>query len=205
MTPAVVLLLANAPSSAPSTPAETSGGSEIAVVRASHPEIVVPAVHSLTLLTTMRATEAYLWPEPFARTQSFGEHYEEAVTKPPIFDPHKPFMRWDGDSLTINVVGHGLFGSELYLRARQCRFGWGGSFAFAAATSALWEYGFEGSGVRPSAQDLVYTPLMGLVLGEVRYQIHRAAGSLHEPAARSVVRALVDPFGELERGLGTDC
>jgi hypothetical protein len=169
------------------------------------PNLVVPAAHSVALMTTMRITESVLWPDPFSRTRWFGAHYEEAFTKAPIFDADKPFMRWDGDSLVVNVVGHGLFGSELYLRARQCRLGWAGSLAFAAASSTLWEYGFEGNGVRPSAQDLVYTPLMGMGLGEVRYLVWQAAGSIQSPVGRGVLRGVVDPFGELERAAGTDC
>lgn len=161
--------------------------------------IEVPALHSLALMTVMRGTESYLWPDPFSKPQYFGAHYKEAFTRPPLFDGSQPFMRWDYDSLLINVGGHALFGSELYLRARQCRFGVLGSVAFAAATSALWEYGFEANGVRPSAQDLVFTPLAGLVLGEARYYVHRAAKNL------PVVRWVVDPFGEIERAAGTGC
>jgi hypothetical protein len=168
-------------------------------------EIVVPAVHGLALMTVMRATEAVLWPDPFARPRWFGAHYEEAFTRPPKFDERRSFMRWDGDPLFVNTVLHGLFGSELYLRARQCRLGWGGALAFAAATSAVWEYAFEANGVRPSAQDLVYTPLMGLALGEARYLLHRAAGGMWSPVARGAVRAVLDPLGELERLAGTDC
>lgn len=168
------------------------------------PNIVVPAFHGVALMAVMRTTESILWPEPFARPEQFADHYKEAFSEPPKFDPHQPFMRWDGDPLLVNTVGHGLFGSELYLRARQCRFGWAGSLAFAAATSAVWEYGIEANGARPSAVDLVYTPLAGMALGELRYFIHRAAGGSHS-AAGTVVRALVDPFGELERGLGAEC
>lgn len=162
------------------------------------PNIVVPAFHGVALMAVMRTTESMLWPEPFARPAQFGDHYKDAFTKPPIFDTREPFMRWDGDPLVVNTVGHGLFGSELYLRARQCRFGWAGSLAFAAATSALWEYGFEANGVRPSGVDLVYTPLAGMALGELRYFLHHASGS-------RVVKAVVDPFGELERAAGSDC
>ncbi len=169
------------------------------------PDIVVSGVHGLALMTVMRATETVLWPDPFARTSSFSTRYAEAFTAPPKLDTSQPFMRWDGDPLFINVVGHGVFGSELYLRARQCRFGWGGALAFAAATSAVWEYGFEANGVRPSAQDLVYTPLMGLALGELRYALHRAAGRFTSPAAKDIVRAVVDPLGELERAAGSGC
>ncbi|MBX3234378.1 MAG: DUF3943 domain-containing protein [Labilithrix sp.] len=166
------------------------------------PDIVVPAVHSLALMTVMRATASYLWPDPFSKPQYFAAHYEEAFTMPPKFDRSQPFMQWDGDNLLINVVGHGLFGSELYLRARQCRFGVVGSFAFAAATSALWEYGFEANGVRPSAQDLVFTPLAGIALGEARYFVHRATKDVRHV---EWVRWVVDPFGEIERAAGTGC
>lgn len=202
MTPAAILLLAAA--TANGTVPEA--GSEGMRTRTStEPAIVTPAVHGLALMTVMRATETYLWPDPFAKHQWFAAKYEEAFTRPPIFESDRPFMRWDGDPLVINTVGHGLFGSELYLRARQCRLGWAGALAFAAGTSAVWEYGFEANGVRPSALDLVYTPLMGLGLGEARYQVHRLAGGLGSKVTRGVVRAVVDPLGELERAAGTDC
>lgn len=206
VTPAALLWLATAADAVVhDTPMAAEAPDPVVDTRPPRVEIVVPAVHGLALMSVMRATEAYLWPDPFARPQWFGAHYEEAFSQPPIFDASKPFMRWDGDPLVVNAVGHGLFGSELYLRARQCRLGWAGALAFAAGTSALWEYGFEANGVRPSAQDLVYTPLMGLLLGEARYQIHRAAGSIRGAAARGVVRGVVDPLGELERVAGTDC
>lgn len=163
-----------------------------------------PIVHGLALLTVMRVGEAILFPEPFAETRLsvLADRYDAAFTQPPLFDPHKPFMRWDGDSLFINVVGHGGLGSELYLRARSCHFGVLGSTVFAAAGSAAWEFLFEASGVRPSGQDLVYTPLAGLVLGEARYAIAGWGRHLDTSWARSVVPAVVDPFGELERQSG---
>jgi len=49
--------------------------------------VVVPALHNLALMSVMRATESYLWPDPFSKTQYFGARYEEAFTKAPIFDP----------------------------------------------------------------------------------------------------------------------
>lgn len=155
------------------------------------PDLVVPTLHSVALMTAMRVTETVIWPDPFARTEHFGAHYEEAFTKPPIFP--------DGDPWYVNVVGHALFGSELYLRARTCRLGWAGSLAFAAVGSAVWEYGFEANGVRPSAFDLVYTPLSGIALGELRYVVLRSA------SPKSAIRWIVDPFGEGERALGTGC
>ncbi len=172
---------------------------------AEAPDVVVPAVHGLALMTVMRAVETVIWPEPFARPELFAESWKRAFTEPPLFDRRQPFMRWDGDPLLVNAGGHALFGSELYMRARTCRFPWGGALAFAAATSALWEYGFEANGVRPSALDLVYTPVSGLLLGEARFQLWRLAGGIGSRTWRSVTRAVLDPLGETERAFGSRC
>lgn len=169
------------------------------------PELAVPVVHAVALMTGMRIAESILYPDPFSRPQHFAAHYRDALTKLPIFDTARRPFEWDGDPWPINVFGHGLFGSELYLRARTCRLPWYGALAFAAASSTVWEYAFEGNGVRPSALDLVYTPLAGIALGEGRFVLWRAAGAVEGRALRGVLRAAVDPFGEIERGLGAGC
>jgi hypothetical protein len=175
------------------------------VETAPEPVYAVPVVHDAALMVVMRGVETAIWPDPFARTQYFGAHYEEAFTRPPIFDTHKRAFEWDGDPWPVNVFGHALFGSELYMRARTCRVPWYGSIAFAAAGSTLWEYAFEANGVRPSGLDLVWTPLVGSALGEGRFAIWRAAAGFESKTARIVVRAVVDPLGEAERALGTGC
>lgn len=175
------------------------------VVTKPRANLVVPALHNVALMSVMRGVESYLWPDPFSRPQYFAAHYEEAFTRPPIFDARKPAFRWDGDSITINVLGHGVLGSELYMRARQCHLGVAGSLAAAAISSTVWEYVFEGNGVRPSAQDLVFTPLAGLVLGELRFLGYEAAARIARPVTRHVVQAVLDPLGELERVAGAPC
>lgn len=167
----------------------------------------VPALHALGLLTSMRLTEAYLWPQPFAELNRFAlaRHYDEAYSKPPLWDRSHPPFEEDGDRWYINVVGHGLFGSELYLRARTCRLQPWQALAFTALSSAAWEYGFEASGVRPSALDLTFTPLAGVLLGEVRFIAWRAARGLHPGPVRSALSGLLDPLGETERALGAPC
>ncbi|OQB11725.1 MAG: hypothetical protein BWY17_03541 [Deltaproteobacteria bacterium ADurb.Bin207] len=172
------------------------------------PRWTPPTVHVLTMFSVVRATEALLWPDPFAETDPaiWGQHYKEAWTRPPIFEPSRPAFSWDGDRWEINVIGHGLMGSEAYLRARQCKFGWLGALAFTAGSTVVWEYGFEANGVRPSAQDLVYTPISGLALGEARFVLWKSASQISHPTLRSVLRGLVDPFGELSRGTSIfDC
>jgi hypothetical protein len=167
----------------------------------------VPTLHALGLMTGMRLTEAYLWPEPFAETNraELGLHYHQAFTRWPRWDRGRPLFEADGDRWQINVLGHGAFGSELYLRARVCRFSMWQALLFTGLASASWEFGFEANGVRPSALDLTFTPLSGLVLGEARYQGWRATRGLQPGALRGAHRAVLDPFGELERALGTPC
>lgn len=166
---------------------------------------LVPSLHSLGLMLVMRGTETYLWPEPFAKVSWFAYHYERAFTRPPLFDDSRPLFEADGDRWELNVIGHGLFGSELYVRARTCRKPVWQALAFTAAASTLWEYGFEANGVRPSALDLVYTPVSGLLLGEARFQLLELARGMPRGPRRSALGALVDPLGELERLLGAPC
>jgi hypothetical protein len=165
----------------------------------------VPSLHALGLMTVMRGSEAYLWPEPFANTSRFGYHYEQAYTRPPLWESSRPLFEKDGDRWQLNVIGHGLFGSELYLRARACRKPLWQALLFTSAASTAWEYGFEANGVRPSALDLVYTPAAGLILGEGRFQLLKLARGMTVGTARTTLRAVVDPLGELERLLGAPC
>lgn len=68
-----------------------------------------------------------------------------------------------------------------------------------ALASTTWEYLVEGPWKRPSAIDLVWTPLVGgLLLGEARYRLYRATDW-------GILRTLLDPFGSLERAAGAGC
>jgi len=167
---------------------------------------LVPALHGVGLLTAQRVGAMLLWQRAFSLEDGDRNlrFLREAYTEPPKFDPGRRLFEWDGDRWQINLVGHGLMGSELYLRARQCGHGALPAIAFAAISSAVWEYGVEVYNARPSANDLVWTPLGGALLGELRYATWEIAGRLPR-GWRTVLRAVVDPFGELERALGTPC
>lgn len=158
------------------------------------------------LMLGMRLTEVWLWPEPFAETRPsiLRERYRDAFTNPPKWDSRAPWFQWDGDRWFINVIGHAAFGSELYLRARRCDFHPLGAFALTVASSTVWEYGYEASGVRPSAFDLIYTPVSGFVIGEARHWLVRRAQHL-DSGWRTLVTVLLDPFGEAERAIGLPC
>ena len=167
---------------------------------------LVPALHGTGLLLVQRVAAMRLWPHAFSLESGDRdlEHLRVAFTQPPVFDPHRHLFEWDGDRWEINFFGHGLMGSELYLRARQCQHGFGASFAFAAIGAAVWEYGVEVWNSRPSANDLLWTPLGGALIGELRFVTWEMADALPR-VARGIVRAVVDPFGELERALGAPC
>jgi hypothetical protein len=171
------------------------------------PRLTPPVLHALGLLTVMRTSEAFLWPSPFAETNrvTLALHYQAAFSRPPLWDSSRPLFEQDGDRWQINVLGHGLFGSELYLRARTCHFRAWQALLFTSVASATWEYGVEANGVRPSALDLAFTPLAGLVLGEARFQAWRAARRIDAGALRSTLSAVLDPLGDLERALGSPC
>jgi hypothetical protein len=171
------------------------------------PSWSIPSLHALGLMTTMRLTEAVIWPEPFADTDlsRMGRSYEAAFTRPPKWDSSKAAFEWDGDPWWVNGIGHALFGSELYLRARTCKNSILPALAFTAISSTVWEYGFEANGVRPSGLDLWYTPAAGLVLGEARYLGWTLARSIGDRTWRGVLTGVFDPFGELERWAGTRC
>lgn len=190
----------------PSTESDATHDSP-ALPEPAEPSLAVPTLHALGLMTGMRLTEAVIWPEPFASTDlsRMGESYERAFTEWPRWDSSQRAFEWDGDAWYINGIGHALFGSELHLRARTCHQSVLSALAFTTAGTLVWEYGFEANGVQPSALDLWYTPAAGLVLGEARFWAWSAARRIGDRHFRGVLTTLLDPFGELERALGTRC
>jgi hypothetical protein len=74
-----------------------------------------------------------------------------------------------------------------------------GSPTTFAVTSFIVRGVVEGSYKRPSAIDLVWTPLIGgLVFGEARFRLYRTTDS-------RLLHVLLDPFGSLERFAGAGC
>ena len=168
----------------------------------------VPIVHSLGLLAGMRLALSLAWPEaydPFPLRRSTRQ-FARAYDRPPEFRRDRWLLESDGDPWAINVVGHGLFGAEVYGRVRQCGGAPWQALAFAAGTSVVWEYGIESFSKRPSAIDLVTTPVIGAVLGEARYRAQRWLRRRERGFWRRFGEILVDPLGEGERAvLKTRC
>jgi hypothetical protein len=165
-------------------------------------------VHSLGLLAGMRLSLSLLWPEPYnpVPLSRSAASFRRAYDSPPEYRSGRWLLESDGDPWAINVIGHGLFGAEVYGRVRQCGGGAWQALAFTAGTSVVWEYGIESFNKRPSAVDLVVTPLVGALLGEGRYRAQRWLRKRERGFWRRFGEILIDPLGEGERGLlGTRC
>jgi hypothetical protein len=163
----------------------------------------VPIGHTLGLLAGMRLTLSLAWSDaydPFPLSRS-GHQFRQAYNQGPEFRRDRWLLESDGDPWAINVIGHGLFGAEVYGRVRQCGGGPWQGLAFAAGTSVVWEYGIESFSKRPSTIDLVATPLIGAALGEARYQAQRWLRGKPRTFWRRAAEIVIDPLGEGERGL----
>ncbi|MDC0712794.1 DUF3943 domain-containing protein [Stigmatella sp. ncwal1] len=207
------LLLAMALSSSlePSpSPREAPAPAAVTVPDAPVRTWLVPAAHAAGLMAAMRTSLSLLWPRDFDPSR-FRENFRQlrlSYSRPPLFDADQRALEWDGDRWLINTVGHGLFGAEVYARSRQCGHGPGPSLLATTLASTAWEYGVEAFHKQPSAQDLLWTPLVGALLGEGRFQLHRRVrdGGLTPGPTRTLLLFLLDPLGEAERrALGTRC
>jgi hypothetical protein len=109
--------------------------------------------------------------------------------------------KWDTDRWFFNYLGHPYFGAIVYIRARERRFGLLGGFGYAALLSGVYEYGIEALFERPSYQDLLVTPVGGVLLGALLFEPVRE--HIRRKAARSwydhVALALTDPLGVSNR------
>lgn len=163
----------------------------------SEPSWRVPAAHAGGVLLGMRLAVSLAWPAAYdpTRFSSGGRQLRLAYTRPPELR-RGSLLSSDGDPAWINGVGHALFGAEVYGRTRQCGHGALAGLLAAASASIAWEYALEAPYKRPSAVDLVWTPVVGAVAGEGRFRLWRWLSARRAPGFWLV---LVDPLGELER------
>ncbi len=110
---------------------------------------------------------------------------------------------WDSDLPLFNYILHPYAGGAYYMSARSQGFNVLGSFAYCAFISTVfWEYGIECFNEVPSIQDLIITPVGGMVLGEAFYlakrrivsEGYRLCGS---PVLGNIVAVLIDPVNEV--------
>lgn len=191
--------------SAPALRGATSGRLASSTVPARpppRPRWLVPTLHAGGLLLVLRAGASLAWPQTYDLTRvSRNAHtFARSWSSPPDLDTRRGFFEWDGDPWPINLVGHGLMGSELYLRYREAHHPWWAAGLMTLAFTFVWEYLIEAWHKQPSGIDLLWTPTGGALLGEGRYQLYRLARRRLRPSAgRHVLLYLLDPLGQLER------
>lgn len=97
---------------------------------------------------------------------SYRENMRIAFTQPPVIDK---------DYWYINYLGHPYQGACTYnaVRSQGAKFWQAGLFALGH--SMVWEYLIESGNERPSVQDIVVTPVVGSLVGEL---IHQATISM---------------------------
>jgi hypothetical protein len=203
-----VIALAGALGLLLAAPAAVSSATPAAEETPEEPIWLVPVGHGAGLLAGMRLSLSVIWPGPYhpLPLSRSGRQFGRAYTAPPELRPDRHLLESDGDPWTINLVGHGLFGSEVHGRVRQCGGAFWQALLFTAATSVVWEYGIESFNKRPSAVDLVVTPLLGAALGEARHHALRWLRARPPGFWRTFGAILVDPLGSAERAwLGTRC
>ena len=99
----------------------------------------------------------------------------------------------DGDVWWLNW-SHAVFGSDHYLMARNSGWSWWSAALFCNFGSLTWEYVTEGIFEQPSLVDLISTPILGSLLGEVRYRAYRLVKrSLGDRWYGRVVMGVLDP------------
>ena len=80
----------------------------------------------------------------------------------------------DHDNLVFNYVLHPYAGAAYFMAARSCGFNFFQSMLYSALISTVgWEFGIEACMERPSYQDIIITPLVGSLFGELFYHAKR--------------------------------
>ena len=110
---------------------------------------------------------------------------------------HGPW-KWDEDIYFLNEFGHPYQGSLAFTAARSSGIGFWGAIPFAFASSAMWELFMETDA--PSKNDIITTPIGGVMLGEVLHRLSLLVLDDGPPGfLRSFVSWAIEPVGGLNR------
>lgn len=92
--------------------------------------------------------------------RSIKNQYQKSFTAPPVVD----YDLW-----YINYIGHPYQGGFYYNTLRNQDVNVWYSAMFCIGQSILWEYGWEAGMEQPSIQDLISTPIAGILVGELSH------------------------------------
>lgn len=125
-----------------------------------------------------------------------------------------PFKRWyrnifvrnpelDHDSWVFNYLLHPYAGAVYFMAARSVGFNfWRSMLTSAFVSTVFWEFGIEAFTERPSYQDIVITPVVGSIIGELFYRLKRDIVANNyclfgSPVVGHIVAFLIDPVNEI--------
>lgn len=89
---------------------------------------------------------------------NYGSNLKRAWSQPPVFDHDKWY---------INYIGHPYQGTVFYNAVRSQNANIWQSSLFCVGQVFVWEYVIEAGLEQPSIQDLIVTPISGIILGEL--------------------------------------
>ncbi len=148
------------------------------------------AYTNLVMLSSSIAGHAYLVLRTH-KTEDWSSKYswqsiERTFTLPP---------KWDEDHWSFNYLVHPYMGSLTYLAWRNR----GGSplsgLLVSGLNSTLYEYLIASAIQRPSANDLIITPLTGAILGEAIFFIEKKIlGQKYLSVTEKIILTIIDPY-----------
>jgi len=94
------------------------------------------------------------------KLNDFFKQYKSSYTKPPVIDE---------DLFITNYLGHPYQGGFYYNSVRSQGATIWQSAIFSLGQSLLWEFGWEAGFEQPSIQDLIVTPVIGSIYGELTH------------------------------------
>lgn len=118
--------------------------------------LVLAAQSATTGLLFAMPKDASNWDKNMS--SNYVRNFKEAFKKPPVVDKDKWY---------INYLGHPYQGAYYYNAYRSQGAKTWQSFLFSVAHSTAWEYLIESGFERPSIQDLIVTPCVGSLVGEL--------------------------------------
>ena len=139
------------------------------------------------------------WDKDQMREEGIFARWKENVTSGPV---------WDSDDFFFNWIAHPWAGAVYYMAARGSGFNPWESFAYSTMMSTLfWEYGVEAFAEVPSWQDILITPTVGSVFGEVFYHwkgmiVRNDRRVLNSKVLGGACLIVMDPFNQFLDAVG---
>lgn len=154
----------------------------------------LPAIEIIGLNLGVGAFNTYITNEEFAK-----------ISWKTIGDNFKTGFVWDEDPFLTNQFMHPFHGAAYFNSARSNGLGFWESAPYALFGSFMWEFFMENE--PPSYNDIVNTPVTGIILGEISYRVSNLIIDESTTGAERVVRELsstiINPmqgFNRLIRG-----